>query len=512
MKKDRETIAGGRMNCGRMCLALLAMLLLPTFAFCGTEAAARTTSGESLTLVESIDLRRGAFLMLADQGYTSTQGMCVINDRYLVIARYKTDGSRDLAVYDVLKKEIVASNVFKKRNPEIPDSGTNVDLEHCNAITYWDGYLYIPRFANKHDIVRLKFCDDCSIIYDSVAYMAGEGEAAPLDIACHNGIFYLTTAGRRGRGFDIYRSTDGLNSLEYAFSSDFGGLVNTRSIVKQGLSFDGTYLYFPFTGVLNALFMPERRDTQNLKRSMERIIVTKTDGEIVREFSFSRGNYGEIEDVDILTLRGNTSLIISCNRNGNNVACVYAVPLFQNTVSSAYLEGTGIDGRLYSESGDLEVFCDNRTCYENGVYDPLQSRPFATGLEEDPFTDVYAAIHYIEKSACAATLYLRGNYGELSFDNLGAGLRIVLDGANVRSMQISRCPEITLEGKNDPVLGHLGAEKSVVLVAPGIHMIQTGDGNDCAIEVRYGILTGSFEEIAGYVSRCQEDFSIVNIS
>ena len=506
----------------RMLMSVLAALVLAAgFAGCGHTASAASEPDKTpdqltnaklpLEFVDTIDLKSHALMALSDPGYGATQGMCVAEDRYLIVGRYRSDGAKDLMVYDVMERKVKASNVFRKSSPEAPDFGTDVDLDHINGLTYYDGYLYIPR-SQYRDIIRLKMNEDCSVVFDSVVFTAQEGEAVPANISCHNGVFYWMASGRSGGKFAVYCSTDGFQNTRLAFKSDVGGLAAQNLLAKQGMSFDGEHLYFAFSGRLIIPALENETDWQKLVRNTEKIVITDLDGEIIKTLTFSRGSYGEIEDVDTIQLGGSTYLVISNNQNDNGVSSVYALPLFRNTVPSGYLEASGMDGSFYFDKREFKVYCDNTPCYPDGEYDSLKSNPFASGLIQDRFTSVYAAVDYIKRLGCPAKLYLTGDYADLVFYNLPAGIGFVLDEAEVSSLRFVQCPGITLEGQNKAVLGGLKAEKSVVLAAPGISLVRRANGQAYGIEAKYSVLTGSFSEMTGFRDNINEVQSVVSVS
>lgn len=470
-----------------------------------------TSSKQSAEFVDTIDLKCHTLMFLSDPGYGATQGMCVVDNRYIVVGRYKKDGTKDLMVYDVIEKKVKASNVFSKYDPEAPDAGTNVDLGHINGLTYYDGYLYIPR-TRYRDIIRLKMNEDLSIVFDAVVFSAPKGEPVPANIACHDGVFYWLAYGPYDGKFTVCCSKNDFQNTELAFTSDIGGLATENLLAHQGMTYDGEHLYFAFSGRLNVPSLDTGTDWQKLVRNTEKIVISTPNGEIIKTFTFSRGSYGEIEDVDTIQLDESTYLIISCNQNDNGVSCVYAVPLFQHTIPSGYLEGSNIDGSFYHDRRELAVYCDNAVCYTDGNYDPMQSRPFATGLVQDHFSSVYAAVDYIERLGCPAKLYLTGEYGALTFKNLPAGIGFVLDDAVIGSLSFIQCPGITLEGRNKAVLGGLKAEKSVILAAAGVSLSRTESSPAYGIQAQYSVLTGSFSEIIGFSEKIREVQSIVNIS
>ena len=461
------------------------------------NTAVAQLTGTKKEIINNINLQNRAFMCISDRGYTSTQGMCVINNQYVVIARYLEDNAKDLMVYDALNKSIVSSNVFRITDPDTWSKGTNVDLDHANGLAYNKNFIYVPR-SGYGDIVKLKINKDFSIVFDSIVYTAPESTLTPVNIACHDGIFYWTVAGNDDGQFTIYRTTD-FNTVDIAFSSDFGGLVRTNALTRQGLAFDGNYLYFAFSGRLNVPANEGGTDKQKLMRNTEKIIVTETTGKILRVLEFSRGSYGEIEDVDICSIDRSEYLLIGCNQNDNGVAHVYTVPVFDNTVPSKYFETTNIDGILdeYNKT-DLKFYCDNTNCFIDGKYYPLHSNPFASGLEQDPFTDVYAALSCIKRCDCPATLYLTGLYGNLLFCNLPSELNIVISNAEIDSLVFVQCPGVTVSGENNAVLRHLKAERSIVLTSPGIKMERSEEGPTYAIEANNALVIGSFSKMVGY--------------
>ena len=463
------------------------------------------TSSTEDKLVESIDLRGSALMILSDPGYTSTQGMCVIEDRYVAVGRYKSDGSKDIMVFDLIEKRVKRSNTFRQLDSFTPNYGTCVDLDHVNSLAYHDGFLYVPRTSSNRDILRLRVNEDCSIGFDSVAYAAPEGGSKPTNIACHDGVYYWLASGGSNGKFYVYRTAD-FKNIELAFGSDFGGLVKADAIVKQGMAYDGEYLYFAFTGRLN---VPELQDVQRTMRDTEKIIITRTDGTIVRVLDFSRGSYGEIEEIDTATIDGNKFLLISCNRNDSNVSCVYAVPLYKDTVPSPVLEAANVDGSFFFDHRDYTVYCDNEGCYKDGIYDPLESRPFASGLEQDPFSSVYAALNQVKRCGCPATLIVRGAYGNLSFQNLPSGITFVFENSSISSLTFSQCPGVTVSGKKDAVIGRIKAVKSVVLAAPGIKLRSEGIGDNTSVEAENSIFVGAFDEISGFAEPIKEQQSLV---
>ena len=503
-------------------LILLIIVLLPVMClFFKTPVSALadkstvtgipTETDHSSIFVDTIDLKCHALMSLSDPEYGATQGMCVVDNRYIVIGRYKNDGAKDLMVYDVIDKKVKASNVFFKYDPKTPDAGTNVDLGHINGLTYYDGYFYIPRTKHR-DIIRLKMNEDFSIVFDSVVFSAPKGEPVPANISCHDGVFYWLAYGPYNGKFTVCCSKNDFHNTQRAFESDIGGLATDNLLAHQGMTFDGEHLYFAFSGRLNIPSIDTGTDWQKLVRNTEKIIITTLEGKIIKTFTFSRGSYGEIEDVDTIQLGSSTYLIISCNQNDDGVACVYAVPLFQDTTPSGYLEASNMDGSFYMDRREFTVYCDNTVCFENGSYNPMNSNPFASGLTQDRFTSVYAALNYIKRLGCPAKLYLTGEYGALTFNNLPAGIGFVLDDAVVDSLNFTQCPGVTLEGQNKAVLGGLKAEKSVILAASGVSLIRTESSPAYGIQAQYSVLTGSFSGINGFTDKIHEVQSIVNIS
>lgn len=463
------------------------------------------------TLIDSFDLQNQGILALADPMYSSAQGMCSIDNRYIVVARYRKDKSRDLMVYDLIEKRIKSSNIFAKTDPSGPDSGNNVDIGHVNDITYHNGFLYIPRGGDSKDIIRLKVDKDFSIHFDRVVYKASKDNPLPVNLACHNGVFYWTGSSIVNNNIQVFRTKD-FKTIDLVFATDFGGLVADHAIGRQGMAFDGEHFFFAFSGRLDVPDSDQSAtDAAKLRMNTEKVIITGTDGTIERVLGYPRGSYGEIEDVDTMIVNGNTYLLLNTNKDKNGVACVYAVPLYMDTVPSFFLEPPSRNSNSNSYYR-TDVYCDNTACYKDGNYNPLYSNPFASGLAQDKFTSLEAALNFISRHEMMTSLHVSGRYDEISLRDLPNGFVIVLDNAYIGTLKLTECPNITLYGENAAHLGRLNIEKGSILLGPGISMYSSPENEEHAIEINHAILDGSVQEMIGYQQAVYAVNGIVNLS
>lgn len=392
--------------------------------------------------VDNLELDDIGFLTMYDSGYTSLQGICVVDDQYLVVCRYSGD-NRILQVYDVINKTLVKNNEF-----------TDSQIGHVNSLTYDDGYVYLATLNATYDIVKLQFdSEDGTLTYDSVVYSHG---IQAKNIAVYNGEFWM--AGRRttGSAYRFYKTTD-FETVELAFETDFSNSVG--ELDEQGLAVNEEYVFIPFSQY------PPDTNTPTLERMEEKIMVCKHDGTLVKVLSYPRVSYGEIEDVDIIILNDQPYLFIGTNQNDEHVSCVWTSRLFTFTKNNPILKKPKFKGKYNSTR--FYIWVDS----ENGT-------PFADGNQTNPFKDLPSALLFARNTGVACSLILLGTFSDtITIRSMPAPMEVNLSAnTKIKELSIRECSQIYINASDTSELAHLYVDHSSVF-SRGLLPFTKGDNN-----------------------------------
>lgn len=424
------------------------------------------------TIPQIIEMRANSFMTLYDSGYTWVQGMCVINDQYLVIARGKESGV-SFQVYDVINKSYVTESVL-----------SSSDVGHCNSLSYDDGYIYVATGIYQKGIVRLAFDDQTkAITYDSV--VAGPTYA---NVGVHDGVAYMTSDGLNG--VRTICKTEDWNTFSEVFTTTFDGMGDV--LASQGLEYDGTYLYFCLSG---------EQHGQTMVLETEYIyIIDPTTGKTVRSLSYARGVASEIEDISIVSVSNQKYAFIATNKNDAGVALVHVVPLSNYTMPVKQFTTPDIKNVLSSQETEMTVFVSA----QNGTV-------FADGSETNPFKHPAPALTYIKRMNVPATLVLLdGTFGDLLIRYM-SNLTIRFNGGTINRITFNNCSGIMFDKTvaTGTTVKELYVYDSMIISRSGPEFV--GTGTSYAIWLYRSIYCGSFGTASDYSYLVAANSSMANL-
>lgn len=275
-----------------------------------SQKVVKITDSTLANIVDNINLSRSPFVSFrTDRNLFSTQGMCIAGD-YLIESRYagNTVPNR-LYVIDIKNKKIL--------------SYMDAVLGHLNDLCYdkHNGYIYT---VHGKTIYRLKLTGYTLTLAGTIPT-----NKSYTGIAWNNGIFYLRAAGS-GHIRDIYTSTD-LKDFKLLFSVD-----TKRDLGPQGLAADDNFIYTLYSSVAEQTERIFMFDKKTLKK--------------VREFSFPRNIYGELEDIDFY----NGYVFVNINRGRKEGGVVYKCPFYKNVPDNNFFTHTTTD--VYVDTSYIIAF------------------------------------------------------------------------------------------------------------------------------------------------------------
>lgn len=431
--------------------------------------------------VDNLQIDSNSFLSLYDSGYTSLQGLCVIDNKYMVVVRYcgTNNKNRSFRVYDIINKTYLTESIF-----------TDAQVGHCNSICYDDGYIYVATLTTGAGVVRLIFDEETKeITYDSVVYAGGINVKS---VGVHDGEAYIVSAIQNGV-FKIYITND-FSNFEVAFETDFNGVA--ANITPQGITYDGQFLYIAFSGLI-----PYTMNNDDLVRRTEKIFICDTTGNILKCLTFERSAHGEIEDVDVVTINRQTYIAIGVNQNDRHASNVYVIPLYKATTPVLQFDTAPFtDQSFYNHDTPLHVYVDSA----NGT-------PFADGTQRNPFKTISEAIAFIKKANVPAEIFITGTFESLTISYVPVPITLNLYDCTVTgTIKIKRCAPITIDrttGTTGATVKFLQIEETVVFVRAGISTLQ-GIGSGSAISLLRAELIGNMGAISNYANAVSTNSSI----
>ena len=323
--------------------------------------------------VDNIDMKQIPLIAETRSGYVSSQGMCVVENKYVVVCRYyQVDSESDyqgraLLVYDIVSKTYLGESRF-----------TRNQLGHVNSLSYFDGFIYVSTGEQEFNyaIVKLKInLNTFEITYDSIAFQTSDYLIYSFAINSNYSYFigYSNLTRRtvlcKFENFEnIVELTTIVTKSVYDESQDILGGAT------QGLAVDDEFIYVPLSGKIGS--------SSDYSLSQEIIIVYNQIGEIVTFFKYSRGSYGELEDVDIVTFRNSKYILINTNVSNFAYNEIFSNKLYTFCEPVRWLEPFRIDSGTDGSNEYLNLYVD-------GSVDD----PFAIGSQNRPFSQInYASL------------------------------------------------------------------------------------------------------------------------
>lgn len=321
--------------------------------------------------VDNIDMKQIPLIAETRSGYSSSQGMCVVENKYVVVCRYyKVDSESDyqgraLLVYDIVSKTYLGESRF-----------TRNQLGHVNSLSYFDGFIYVGTGGElNHVVVKLRInLNTFEITYDSIAFQTSDYQI--YSFAINSNYSYFIGYSNLTRRNVLCKFENFENILELATIVTQNVYDASQDIIGgsiQGLAVDDEFIYVPLSG---------KTGSNDYSLLQEIIIVYNQIGEIVTFFKYLRGSYGELEDVDIVTFRNSKYILINTNVSNFAYNEIFSNKLYTFCEPVRWLEPFRIDSGTDGSNEYLKLYVD-------GSVDD----PFAIGSQNRPFSQIsYAAL------------------------------------------------------------------------------------------------------------------------
>ena len=359
--------------------------------------------------IEPINILNSIYTMFGDARITASEGMCVIEDKYVCVCYYLTedpDNKKLLMIYDLENQIIASTTTFYKEDSSSPDSGTNVDLGHVNSLSYCNGYLYATTLSPNYDIIELSInLNDFNIQFSrrltSSYYISSAVK--------YEESFYLYVSNYNNK-VALLKSDNNLNSLELVFYLDeiFG-----TGDTSQGLEYDGEYFYFATSTTAQGI--GSDATIYDLTRYLrETIHVLNKKGEIVKYLWYPRGDGTEIEDISVLRYNNQKFLIINPNVD-NNCAFLYLHQLNHVEYTPHWLRCRSISNNPLWGGHTNYYYLQPETLHEIKDNDP-----WATGTSGRPMLSIEQIMWIYRRNLNSKQTIIRlnpGHYGQLKLDN-----------------------------------------------------------------------------------------------
>ena len=438
--------------------------------------------------VSSLKFPTLPFITMANANYTASQGMCVIDNQYIVVCRYYGSNQRAFRVYDAINKTFISESLL-----------TDSEVGHVNSMCYYDGYIYIATLTEGSGIVRLRFnpityaitYDDvvCTTMYPSVAIYDGNVFAMRYTEGGYWGCYVMDMT---------------FSDPELLFQNNFAGTAEHLAI--QGMTADEKYIYLAMSGD----YSNGTGDNSNrMGRYTEYVYIIDRTGACIKTYHYSRGSYSEIEDVDIISIDGNKFLVINMNRNDANIVPIYIVPLYNYSEPITQFMTGNIDGIFNSEVSTFTIAIS-----ASGADD------FPDGTDAHPFPNPASALDYIRRVGAPATIKLvDGSFAYFWIENIPVPLTIFLDGGHIDNLHIRRCGNITFD-RNANVDGtSIGTGGFIIdeSVVNCRYLASTIDGTglasgSTAVKVYRSFLTGHMGQIKNFTNGITGITSVVMVT
>lgn len=451
------------------------------------------TKIDSATFVNNIAFPTTPFISMANQNYGGSQGMCVIDNKYIVVCRYYGNTQRAFRIYNALTKEFISESLLLAEQ-----------VGHVNSMTYYEGYIYVATLVEGAGIAKLKFNElTMTISYDSIVCTTMYPSMTIL-----NGMVYAMKYVADGY-WGCYLMDMTFDGADLIFTNNLAGTAENASI--QGMTTDGKYIYLAMSGD----YPNGSSDDENrFGRYTEYVYVFDMNGYTVKTFFFNRGTYSEIEDLDFITIENNKYMVVSLNRNNANVANIYVLPIHNNTEPITQFITSNIKDSFNSEVDTFTVYVDAENADD-----------FPDGTIAHPFPNPASALSYIRATNAPAVMkILSGSFGFLWVQNIGTPITIFLDGGHIDNIHIRRCGNIVLDrssGATGTTVGTGGIiidESSVYARYTVLEIDGTGTSNETAVKLYRAFYCGSVgliknfqNAVIGIQSICNINFTTDNV-
>ena len=432
------------------------------------------------SFVDSLHIRTGAFITSNENGVTAAQGMCSINNRYLVICRY-SGTNRIFKVYDIINKTVVTESVL-----------TEAQVGHVNSLAYANGYIYCTTLQENAGVVRLAVnLETLQIAFDSII-----SPTVYISLCVNNNNVYAWRVDNDK--WACYRLTLAFTNAVKLFETDFTNAINY--IGMQGCTADDDFLYVSLSGS----YIAGTATANELKRFTEYIYVFNKTGDIIKSYNFSRGVYGEIEDIDILTVEQQKYIAVTFNTNDIGVSNTYISPLNTDTEPVNQFMTVDIMDSVYRSYGeDFEVYVSEASGTE-----------FADGTIIKPFKTINAALTFIKRANIPVSLYIRdGNFPVVYLRNIAAPMTIFFDGGTIAGFIIYRVGTLTFDQSSGQpgttITGQMSVNETIITSRNGPSF--SGNNAAFAIALYRSALFGKLaNDISGYTNAITGVNSVIN--
>lgn len=444
------------------------------------------TKVDSASFVNNFSFPTTPFISMANGNYGGSQGMCVIDNKYIVICRYYGNNQRAFRIYNAITKEFINESFL-----------LDSQVGHVNSMTYYEGYIYVSTLEEGSGIAKLRFNElTMTISYDSIACAT----MYPSFTIINGNVYAMRYVADGYWGCYVMDMTfDGADLL---FTNNLAGTAENAAI--QGMTTDGKYIYLAFSGDYSN---GSGDDENRFGRYTEYVYVFDMNGATVKTFYFSRGTYSEIEDIDFITVENNKYLVISLNRNNANVANVYIIPVFNNTEPITQFMTADINGSFNSEVDTFTVYVDAENADD-----------FPDGTAAHPFPNPASALSYIRRTGAPAVLkIISGSFSFLWVQNIPTPLTIFFDGGYIENVHIRRCGTLVFDrssGATGTKVGKGGIivdESSVFARYSVLDIDGTGTSYETAIKLYRALYCGSIGLIKNYHNAIVGINSICNV-
>jgi len=443
-------------------------------------SAALLAQFNSQHFVDNLHIRTGAFITNNDTGITSSQGMCVINNRYLVVCRY-SGSNRVFKVYDIINKSEVAEST-------IPAT----QVGHVNSLTYSNGYIYCTTLEENMGVVRLIVnLETFQIAYDSIAT-----SEVYVALCVQDSDIYGWKV--ENENWACFKLSPAFSNPVRLFETDFANSMDYISM--QGCTTDGTFLYVAISGQ----YISGNTTPDELKRFTEYVYVFDMTGNIIKTFNMSRGVLGEIEDIEIITVNSQKYIALNFNVNDVGVTSVYIAELLTDTAPVTQFLTTDIHSTIANSAGeDFNIYVSEAI-----------GNDFADGSLTKPFKTINAAITFIKRAAIPAVLFIRdGSFTTLYLRNLDTPLTIFFDDGTVAGVFIYRAGTITFDRTGGypgtTITGQLTVNETVIMSRTGPNF----EGSGIAINlIRSAFIGDLARTLTGYTAALTGNMSFVMAS
>lgn len=429
--------------------------------------------------IRDLSIDSVAFMNFYKAGYTSLEGVCALDDHYIVVVRYLPNDERSFSVWDINSQSFVAESVF-----------TDAQVGHCNTITYAEPYIYVTALSSGNKVVRLLVDSGTKdITYDSVVYT---GSAYPHCVAYSDGHFYCL---REANNTFTLTVTDDFQNFTTLGTSSFD---NGAYLTAQGMAVYGDLVFITFSTSFR--YTGTDVTSERLPLLTEAIYVTDKNLNVLKTSFNSRGKWGESEGCDVMAVSGQVYLLVGTNRNDANVSSVHALPIFNDTEQLEVFYGCKVIGGPYKSEGLI-------TFYVDSTYDS----PFAKGNKSNPFGSIPVALTVARQIDAPVIFNITGTFPNMGARYFKNPIYLNITDSTITAVEISHCNNVYIKC-SDATFGQMKIESSTVMITSGPSMEKMDESVETAITIYRSFVTGGIKYIGAFNNGLAVFASVVNAS